>query len=50
MGTLLLNSVNAVDSTFTFAVVFILSIVGLVLVGLTEFIEKRLLHWWERSI
>lgn len=49
MGRLLLTAVTSVDSSLTFAVVVVLSIVGLILVGLTEIFERRWLHWWRNG-
>ena len=50
MGRLLLNSISNVDSTLTFAVVVVLSVVGVVLVTVADRIQRRALHWWERSL
>jgi NitT/TauT family transport system permease protein len=49
MGRLLSNSIAAVDSTATFTVVVTLSIVGVILVVVSEALQRRFLHWWERS-
>lgn len=46
MGRLLLDSVNTVDATLTFAVVVALSIVGLILIGLANLVERRWMGWW----
>ena len=46
MGRLLLVAVTTLDSAMTFAIVAILSVVGLLLVGTTELLERRWLHWW----
>jgi NitT/TauT family transport system permease protein len=49
MGRLLVLSINLVDATTTFAVVVILSVVGVVLVGLTSLARARLLRWWDKE-
>jgi NitT/TauT family transport system permease protein len=46
MGRLLLDSVTTVQSALTFAVVVVLSVLGIVLVGITEGLRRKLLHWW----
>lgn len=50
MGRLLLNSISIVDSTLTFVVIVVLSVVGVALVTVSELAQRRLLHWWERSL
>jgi NitT/TauT family transport system permease protein len=50
MGRLLFNSITAVDSTLTFAVVVILAAVGVILVTAADLVQRRILHWWERSL
>ena len=47
MGRLLTQSISSVNSTLTFTVIVILSVVGVLLVTLTEMAERRILHWWE---
>jgi NitT/TauT family transport system permease protein len=49
MGRLLFNSISSVDSTLTFTVVVILSVVGVALVTVADLVQKRVLHWWEGS-
>jgi NitT/TauT family transport system permease protein len=49
MGALLAQSINTVDSTLTFSVVVILSLVGVLLVTLADLVKARALHWWESS-
>jgi NitT/TauT family transport system permease protein len=49
MGRLLLSSVTTVEATLTIACAVVLSIVGVILVGLTEIIRRKLLHWWARD-
>lgn len=46
LGRLLIDAVNSASSDLTFAVVFVLGVVGLVLVLACELFKKRLLHWW----
>lgn len=46
MGRLLLDSVTTIQSSLTFAVVVILSVLGLVLVAVAELTRRRVLHWW----
>jgi NitT/TauT family transport system permease protein len=45
MGALILSATTNVDSTLSFAVVIILSVVGLVLHGLASLLRRRVLHW-----
>jgi NitT/TauT family transport system permease protein len=46
LGRLLLLSTSSADSTLTFSVVVILSVLTLVVVGIAELIKKKILHWW----
>jgi NitT/TauT family transport system permease protein len=46
MGRLLLDSVTTVQASLTFAVVAVLSVLGIVLVAATELLRRRVLHWW----
>jgi len=46
MGRLLLDSITTIQSSLTFAVVVILSVLGLVLVAVAELTRRRVLHWW----
>lgn len=46
LGRLLSISIQTVDSTLTFSVVVILTVVGMVLVTITDRIRNRVLHWW----
>jgi len=46
MGRLLADSLSNVDATLTFAVVVMLSIFGVVIVTLSQAVERRALHWW----
>jgi NitT/TauT family transport system permease protein len=49
MGRLLLDSVTSVQSSLTFAVVVVLSVMGMVLVGATEVLRRRWLRWWSEQ-
>jgi NitT/TauT family transport system permease protein len=49
MGRLLLDSVTSVQAALTFAVVLVLSVLGVLLVTSTELIRRRWLHWWVPS-
>jgi NitT/TauT family transport system permease protein len=49
LGRLILQSVTTVESSLTFAVVSLLSVLGIVLVTLAEAFEKRYLHWWAQG-
>jgi NitT/TauT family transport system permease protein len=49
MGRLLLDSVTTVQASLTFAVVVVLSILGIVLVAIAEVIQRRWLHWWAQG-
>lgn len=46
LGRLLIDAVNSASSDLTFAVVFVLGVVGLTLVLACELFKRRLLHWW----
>ncbi len=46
LGRLLSISIQTVDSTLTFSVVVILTVLGMVLVTITDRIRNRVLHWW----
>jgi NitT/TauT family transport system permease protein len=46
MGRLLLDSVTTIQSSLTFAVVVILSVLGMALVAVAELTRRRVLHWW----
>jgi NitT/TauT family transport system permease protein len=46
LGRLLLDSVTTVQSSLTFAVVAVLSVLGFVLVAGAEIASRRLMHWW----
>lgn len=46
MGRLLLDSITTIQSSLTFAVVVILSVLGLFLVAVAELTRRRVLHWW----
>jgi NitT/TauT family transport system permease protein len=49
MGRLLYSSISTVDSTLTFSVVLILSAVGVILVTLSDALQRRILHWWDAA-
>ena len=49
MGRLLLDAVTSVQSDLTFAVVVVLSVIGMTLVGLTEILRRRWLRWWSEE-
>ena len=46
LGRLISIASSTVDSTLTFAVVVVLSVLGLTVVGVSELLKRRLLHWW----
>ena len=46
LGQLISSAESSADATLTFAVVVVLSVLGLVVVGICELIRKRALHWW----
>jgi NitT/TauT family transport system permease protein len=46
LGRLVTVAQSTADSTLTFAVVVVLSVLGLIVVGLSELIKRRVLHWW----
>lgn len=49
MGQMLLNAITFSDSTGTFAVVTVLAVVGVALVMLAEYAERKVLFWREAS-
>jgi NitT/TauT family transport system permease protein len=49
MGRLLLDSVTSVQASLTFAVVVVLSVLGILLVAVTALLRRRWLHWWARD-
>jgi NitT/TauT family transport system permease protein len=49
MGRLLSQSIGLSDSTLTFSVVIMLSIIGVAMVMTLDMIQRRLLHWWHNS-
>lgn len=49
MGRLLSDAAVSLQPDLTFAVVVALSILGIILVGITELARKRLLHWWDQE-
>jgi NitT/TauT family transport system permease protein len=46
LGQLISTAESSADATLTFAVVVVLSVLGLVVVGICELIRRRALHWW----
>lgn len=48
IGRLLATATQTADSTLTFALVVVLSAMGLAVLGLADFIKLRVLHWWGR--
>jgi NitT/TauT family transport system permease protein len=49
MGRLLMVASASSDSTLTFAVVVVLSVLGVSLVGLIARAQRRAMHWWVPS-
>jgi NitT/TauT family transport system permease protein len=49
MGRLLSQSIGLSDSTLTFSVVIMLSIIGVAMVMTLDVIQRHLLHWWHNS-
>jgi NitT/TauT family transport system permease protein len=49
MGQLLLTSVNDLNASLTFAVVVLLSVLGIALVLLVDLVKRRWLHWWSAT-
>ena len=49
MGRLLVVALNSASASLTFAVVIFLSVVGIVLVAVSEIAKRRYLHWWNTS-
>ncbi len=48
IGRLLATATQTADSTLTFALVVVLSVMGLVVLSVADFIKLRVLHWWGR--
>ena len=46
LGRLILDSTTSLQADLTFAVVIVLSVVGIVFVALTGLLRRRWLHWW----
>jgi len=46
LGRLIAVADSTVDATLTIAVAVVLSILGLVVVGVAEVLKRRVLHWW----
>jgi len=49
MGRLLLISMQTGTAALTFTVAIVLSVLGLIAVGITELSRRRILHWWRPS-
>lgn len=49
LGTLLSVATVSAEASLTFAVVGVLSLVGMVVVGLAELGKRRVLHWWTQG-
>jgi NitT/TauT family transport system permease protein len=46
LGQLIVQAIGQVDANLTFAVVVLLSIIGVGLVAATELLRGKVLHWW----
>jgi NitT/TauT family transport system permease protein len=46
MGQLIDTATSTAQASLTFAVVIILSIIAIIVVGLSEILKRRALHWW----
>jgi NitT/TauT family transport system permease protein len=46
LGQLLGAATSTLDASLTFAIVVVLSAVGVIVVGLLQIVKKRVLHWW----
>lgn len=49
LGSLIVRSTSTADATLTFAVVVLLSLIGVAVVGVAGQIKSRVLHWWGKS-
>jgi NitT/TauT family transport system permease protein len=49
LGTLITTAQANLDAALTFAVVVLLSIIGLLTVGIATLIRVRILHWWGKG-
>lgn len=49
LGTLIAVADAQVNASLTFAVVVVLSVLGLLFVGLASLMRRRVLHWWTQS-
>lgn len=48
MGRLLSTASTTADATLTYAVVIVLSVLGVVIVVAAEILKRRVLHWWAK--
>jgi NitT/TauT family transport system permease protein len=46
LGQLIVQAIGQVDANLTFAVVVLLSVIGVALVAATELLRGKVLHWW----
>ena len=46
LGQLIVQAIGQVDANLTFAVVVLLSVIGVILVASTELLRGKVLHWW----
>jgi NitT/TauT family transport system permease protein len=49
LGRLLFTASSTADASLTFAVVIVLSVLGVVVVSLAELVKARVLHWWTQE-
>jgi NitT/TauT family transport system permease protein len=50
LGRLIVQALTQVDATLTFAVVALLSAIGIILVGAADRLRSRVLHWWPGAL
>jgi NitT/TauT family transport system permease protein len=46
LGFLISQSISTADATLTFTVAVVLAVLSLLVVGATELVKRRILHWW----
>jgi NitT/TauT family transport system permease protein len=50
LGRIIVQALSQVDATLTFAIVVMLSVIGIVLVGAADRLRGRVLHWWPGAL
>jgi NitT/TauT family transport system permease protein len=50
LGQLIVQALSQVDANLTFAIVVLLSVIGIILVGAADMLRGRVLHWWPGAL